>query len=339
MLNIDLYIHSTGSISPAANINEPVKKLLANEPDYTGFIPPNQLRRMSKVIRMGIGAAKTCMETAGIERPDALSIGTAMGCLHDTELFLSKMVSQEEKMLTPTAFIQSTHNTVGGQIALLAGCYGHNMTYVHRGHSFEHAIINTKLYLQDHPGETVLAGGIDELTESSHLLMQRAGFYSDQSIIPVDLLTQEGKGTLAGEGATFFTVNKQNEGAKLKISKLYLFKAASPDEAFEQLSPLLNDLQAIDFVVMGKSGDANNSGFYDQVQQVHFSDIPVGNFKQFCGEYATAGAYGLSLLVNGMAGQSFPQGFFVDEQPQTTNRALLINHYCDHYSCWVVEAL
>jgi len=140
-----------------------------------------------------------------MERPDAISVGTAMGCLQDTEQFLSKMIAQDEQMLTPTAFIQSTHNTVSGQIALLCGCHGHNLTYVHRGHSFEHALINTQLYLQQHPGETVLAGGLDELVDTSVALMQRAGVYRTDAT--------QSAGAIAGEGAAFFTVSRQRENA------------------------------------------------------------------------------------------------------------------------------
>src|SRR5207253_3406481 len=111
MLKPGLYIHSAGFIAPEAIPGEAVTRLSAREPDYTGLIPPMQLRRMSKAVRMGIGAAKACLDSAGIQRPDAIAVGTTLGCLKDTEVFLNKLVTQEERMLTPTSFIQSTHNT------------------------------------------------------------------------------------------------------------------------------------------------------------------------------------------------------------------------------------
>ena len=51
--------------------------------------------------------------------PDAIITGTGLGCLEDTEKFLTAMVTNKEEFLTPTSFIQSTHNTVSAQIALL----------------------------------------------------------------------------------------------------------------------------------------------------------------------------------------------------------------------------
>lgn len=334
MLNLDLYLHGSGSIAPAAAINEPVTKLLCQEPDYTAYIPPMQLRRMSKAVRMGIGASKACMQSTGITQPDALSIGTAMGCLADTEVFLSKMVAQEERMLTPTAFIQSTHNTVGGQIALLAGCYGHNMTYVHRGHSFEHAVINTKLYLQDHPGETLLTGGIDELTETSHLLMQRAGIYSAGALTPAETITQETNGCIAGEGASFFTISETKGQARLKITGLHLFTAADPEAAYHELASQL-PIEA-DLVLTGRNGDLNHR-FYDRLPAL-LPGAVFTSFKQYCGEYATASAFGLSLLFRGLESGVFPEGFFAGPAPARLERIALINHYCDHYSCWLLEA-
>ena len=191
---MELYIKGVGILSAVgSNVDEDFLQqketpanFLCKEPDYTVYIPPMQLRRMSKAVRMGIGASKIALQQAKIEKPDAISIGTAMGCLNDTEVFLKKMVEQEEQMLTPTAFIQSTHNTVGGQIALLYGCNGHNLTYVHRGHSFEQAMLNAYLYLQQHPDENVLVGGIDELTPTSEAILERFGVLNN------------------GEGANFF---------------------------------------------------------------------------------------------------------------------------------------
>lgn len=315
MLSLDLYLHNTGCIAPAADAPAIDGKRLASEPDYSRWILPVQLRRTSKVVRMGIGAAKLCMEESGLEKPDALSVGTAMGCLQDTEVFLAKLVNQDERMLTPTAFIQSTHNTVGGQIALLMACHGHNMTYVHGGHSFEHAIINTKLYLQDHPGETVLAGGIDELTPTSHLLMQQAGVYAGES---------NDTSAIAGEGAAFFTLNESAAGAVLKIARLKLFTAKDPAAALEEVRQFA-DNAAIDLLYTGDNGDAHMAAFYEGLRNALPAARTV-DFKEQSGEYATASAFALAHLGSSMRGGAFP----------SFREALIVNHFCDQYSCWLL---
>ena len=55
---------------------------------------------------------------------------------------MNALMDNREQMLNPTAFIQSTFNTVGAQLALLLKIHAYNVTYVHRGLSFESALID-----------------------------------------------------------------------------------------------------------------------------------------------------------------------------------------------------
>ncbi len=142
---MEIYIQAASAISPQKNSGQ--------EPDYSSLIDPKSIRRMSRIIRMGVGAAAACLRDAGVACPDAIVTGTAYGCLADTGVFLSKMIGQQEEMLPPTAFIQSTHNTVGGQIALLFQCHGYNNTFVHRGFSFESALLDAMLLLRENEAE------------------------------------------------------------------------------------------------------------------------------------------------------------------------------------------
>src|SRR6185369_6984851 len=150
--------------------------------DYKAFIDVRQIRRMSRIIKMGVAAAMECLGEAGIEVPDAIVTGTAYGCLEDTGIFLSKMVEQREELLAPTAFIQSTHNTVGAQIALMLHCNGYNNVFVHRGFSFESALLDAMLLLNEQEADNILVGGIDETTTTSHTIMSRFGLYKREPL-------------------------------------------------------------------------------------------------------------------------------------------------------------
>ncbi len=247
MLKLRLYINGTSLIAPdtgaqaatdgdangdhrpaqAGPAADSVKQVRAADPDYSGIIPPIQLRRMSKAVRMGIGAAKKCLGQAGITTPDAVIIGTGLGCLQDTETFLSRMVSQEERMLTPTAFIQSTHNTVAGQIALTLGCTGFNTTLSQRGLSFECAVLNASLQLSEHPATTVLCGGIDELTDTAFGLLRRAGYYEGLAA--------------AGEGAGFLLLSDIAHDAECCITGLHMCSENNPVAAARKLISLVDD--------------------------------------------------------------------------------------------------
>src|SRR5574344_1940987 len=71
------------------------------EPNFKDFINPLQLRRMSRIIKRAIASSLTAVEQSGIAVPEAIISGTGLGCIEDTEKFLSAMIENEEKFLQP----------------------------------------------------------------------------------------------------------------------------------------------------------------------------------------------------------------------------------------------
>src|ERR1700709_1763691 len=72
-------------------------RLKVIEPDYKEYIDPKQIRRMSHIIRMGVAAAKDCLNQAHIEMPGAIITGTAFGCMEDTVTFLTRILELNEQ--------------------------------------------------------------------------------------------------------------------------------------------------------------------------------------------------------------------------------------------------
>ena len=230
-----MYIHSICSISALGTINENSHilfndnetSLSALEPDYSTLIPPMQARRMSKGLKMGIAAAKLCLQDQDPARLSAICVGTAYGMLHDSEQFLSKMLAQQESMLNPTAFIQSTHNTVAGAIALNLGCNKHNMTFSHQGHSFESALLDASLKLQDFPELLVLLGAIDEQTATLQWLLESC--------------TREE----VGEGAAFLLLGTSAQAAICQIKAFDQFRAEDLQTAWPFIEKWVTDSCAL----------------------------------------------------------------------------------------------
>lgn len=212
MEKMKIYINATTGISPqesfdAATFPLSITQHSSNrfnciEPDYDTIIDAKLIRRMSRIIKMGAAAALKCLQQADVKMPDGIIVGTAYGCLQDTEIFLQRMIDYNEELLTPTAFIQSTHNTVGAQIALLLQCHQYNNTFVHKGFSFESALLDAIMMLNENEMNNVLVGGVDELTNSSFDILSRFGLFKNS--LPENLYTSKTKGTIAGEGAFFF---------------------------------------------------------------------------------------------------------------------------------------
>ncbi len=163
------YIHAIASITHqpsfhSENVYATLEKLGAESelisPDYKDYIQPAALRRLSPVLRIGLAASIDCEQQAG-KSFDAISVGTALGCLRDTEKFLVTIHTTTSDFLSPTAFIQSTHNTIGGQISLGLNNHAYNMTHTQNNLSFEVALLDGLLCLREGK-ENVLVGAADE---------------------------------------------------------------------------------------------------------------------------------------------------------------------------------
>src|SRR5687768_11070381 len=214
------FIKGIGNISPQQTwsgdfLSMPVtykqNLLPCVEPDHTQWINPQQCRRMSRVLKIGTTAAFMALKDADIKIPDAIITGTGYGCLEDTGTFLKKITELNEEALNPTPFMQSTHNTIGSQIALLLQCRGYNQTYSQNGLSFEQALLDAMLHLDENPARNFLVGGVEEITEVSHVINTRFGKYRSDVQSSLNAIMQKGDGTIAGEGAFYFVLSGENE--------------------------------------------------------------------------------------------------------------------------------
>jgi len=138
--------------------------------------------------------------------PDAIITGSGLGCLDDTEKFLTSIHNNEERLLNPTPFIQSTHNTVAGAIALAIKCHAYNATYTQRGFSFESALEDALLQIDENQSRNILVGGFDEITETSYSLTSRLGLWKNHMVDSSKLYEYNTRGSLPGEGGAFFMI-------------------------------------------------------------------------------------------------------------------------------------
>jgi len=305
-----IYINGIGLISPQEThdnsqfLNKVVELTQdffpINEPVYKDYIKPRDLRRMGKLIRHGIIAGKIAMADAKLSMPEAIITGTGLGCATDTEKFLIKMVENKESLLTPTAFIQSTHNTLGGSIAIGLSCNNYNMTYVQRGLSFEAAILDAQLMLQSGEIRNALVGGFDEMTDYQLRLLLSTDFYSKSS------------GVKAGQASGFFVFeleNTENTYAEL----LALETVYNPKNVIESISKKIESLinkyhlnAKNTVILMGYNGYNKETNVYNQVTKLFFSNYLITHFKHLCGEYFTASAFSFWLANQILKKQTVP---------------------------------
>ena len=207
--------------------------------DIKVLIPDAGLRRrMSRVIKSAVATAVEAIGgVEGIKALDAIITATGWGCLADSEKFLRNLIAEREQLLNPTPFIQSTFNTVGGQIALLGHNHCYNVTYVNRSHSFEDALLDAAMRVADGESGNLLVGAFDEQTPSQHRIMERMGTfrYIDD-----------------GEGAVFAIVKANSEGCIAQLTEIdFPTKSLSAAECRERYATtdsavlLYNDFKEI----------------------------------------------------------------------------------------------
>ncbi len=89
-------------------------------------------------------------------------------------------------------------------------CHNYNNTFVHRGFSFESALLDAITLVNDGEANDVLVGGVDEITNASHTILSRFGLYRNEPVSNTQIFENPGKGTIDGEGASFFLLSKQS---------------------------------------------------------------------------------------------------------------------------------
>jgi 3-oxoacyl-[acyl-carrier-protein] synthase II len=274
-----------------------------------------------------------CLQEAGIKVPDAIVTGTAYGCLEDTNSFLSKMVEFKEELLTPTAFIQSTHNTIGAQIGLLLQCNNYNNTFVHRGFSFEAALLDGMMLLKENEAASVLIGAIDEITNASHTILNRLGLYKQGPVSNFDIYKTKTKGTIAGEGAAFFLLaNVPSATDYAKLDGLHTFyKPGGIQEIEKKIVSFLESqsisMNDIDLIITGKNGDAGFDVIYEQLGQNIFNNKNTVNYKYLCGEYPTATAFAMWLGANIIKSGRVPEAIvYKGSLENNIKKVLIYNH-------------
>jgi 3-oxoacyl-(acyl-carrier-protein) synthase len=336
-----VYINSAACISVQDTLNEnffdnlrpenSVQVVKAIEPNYKEFIPPAMSRRMSKTVKMSSVASTKALQEAGIEKPDAIIVGTGMGCSQDSEKFLKNVLENNEEFLTPTFFIQSTHNTVAGQIALGLQCHGYNFTYVNCSSSLEFSMLDAKLQILDNEADNVLVGSTDEQTDRTMELFKLNNSIKKEENLPVNYLNSTTEGVIWGEGSSFFVLGKsktETSYAQLKdiqiINSLKLNETQQFIEDFLDKNNLTN--QDIDAIILGFSGDSESDVYYKNASEL-FPSSSLLYYKHLSGEFNTASGFSTFMACQILKNQEIPDVMRInDMKKESIKNVLLYNH-------------
>lgn len=247
------YIKKVSTVSPIGDLGENLNlntfaanNFNAVEPDYKEVIAnANLRRRMNRMLKMGTYAAMKCLADTDV---DMMLTATSLGSISDTEKMLDTIYSSGETLGNPTAFIQSTFNTLAGNIAQLKSTHIPNVTFVNRGETVANALGYAQVKLSC-DADNILYVSSDEKTELSETVLKKFN------------LSANG---MYGEGSTAMILSSEKTGTLAEI----VFSKCGIDvmSALKELGMPMEDVEILDY-------------------------------KRWCGEYATALAFGVALAA------------------------------------------
>lgn len=342
-----LYINGIGCISPQPTFDNSVflpevksyasNKLVCCEPNYAQFIDPASVRRLSKIAKFGTAAAIIALKDAGIATPGAICTGTGYGLLENSEKFLKSMFDTDETSVSPTAFIQSTHNSISSAIALITGCNAHNNTFSQKGFSFESALTDAMLIAKEDEYDNILVGTYEELSEKTFAIMNRLNLFRPEPCHNLDSLQIKSTGVIAGEGAAYFMFAKQsNERCYGMLRDIFmLHKPGSLDEIQRRTAAFLQSnrlsINDIDVVMSGLNGDEEHDKGLITLNNDFYDASTITGFKHLCGEYMTASSFALYIAAQMLKTKHIPESLLIRNTSRLPANVLIHNAYgADH---------
>ena len=274
---------------------------------------------MSKILKRTICTSITALKDAGLECPDAIITGTGMGCMENSEKFLSDMNKFGENCLKPTLFMQSTHNTISSLIAIILKCHGYNNTYSQGAISFESALLDAWLQIKSGQIDSALVGSHDEVTPLMSKIL--ASNHPEYSVIT------------EASVATVLTSSK-DANSRVEVADVFIGNNLLPQEAADILS-------STDSVIMlGTNENIKNDRPYRQMLEGLDYNPTILQYKKIFGDNFSSSAIGFYVAATLLSENYIPE-FLIESKgnnfEQDIHSITIINNSSD--STWSIIRL
>jgi len=255
-------------------------------PSFRDYISPGELRRMSNIMRRALVTSLKVLKDTGTEKPDAIITATSLGNQEYNEKLLNALTDFDEEMLSPTHFMQSTHNTVSSALAISTKTNGYNTTYSHGCVSFDLTVFDAWMQMQLGKISNALIGGHDEMIESYFELLKKIEYVGKEGMVP------------CGEVAMSMMLNtKPSTDSLCELVGIRICHRPSNEVLRYHLNMLLEEtgmnIDDISAVMTGKNGNPSNDKYYIEICDLLFPNTPLLHYKHIFGENYSSSALGL----------------------------------------------
>lgn len=304
-----------------------------------------KIRRLGRLQVMSLLAAKKALLSAGAAEGGAetgVYVGTGLGSLGETALFLENMIKQGENFPKPANFINSVHNAAGSGLALEFSFKGENITVAHREISFDAALWHALSGLKRGRVKRAVVCGADELNYYQVLAGSAKGLWKAPGQPFKPLAGENSRGTFPGEGAAVCVLSSGGSGSGVKVlgvkfGRYHKARPAfiAPAEAGNFLARLLDSAGVkageVDLLLSGADGDSVLDGAYlgagAELERLAGRAVPHGTYKQLCGDYRAASGFGFVTAALLLREGKAPAGLFAGGQKLPASRVRTVLLY------------
>jgi 3-oxoacyl-(acyl-carrier-protein) synthase len=311
------------------------------DPSFKDYISPIEARRMGKILKRAVATSKEALKASGLETVDAIITGTGYGCIENTEFFLDALSKEGEQLLKPTYFMQSTHNTISSLVAIQTKNHGYNVTYAHKGISFDSALQDAWLQFRLGKIDTALVGGHDEMTETFYHILKKGGVMGKdeercgEAAVSIVLSTS----SHCEEAQSLPRAERGGSNPEIqplcKLTGFQMLHQPTMNTLMDAVAAMLQSagksLADIDYILTGMSGHHDQDEAYLQETKTLFGDKPLLQYKHLFGESFTSSGIGLYVAAQCLKKGHVPASLFVkpDEATDKQPKCILLYNRSD----------
>ena len=259
----------------------------------------------------------------------AVALGTGMGCLETAAVFIENVIAKDEREPMPALFPFSVHNAAAAQVAIDQNARGLNSAPTCGEISFECALWSGMSQLANDEADCVLTGAVDELNKYILGIGQRWGIWSEQnrpgegamiaslvraenSIASDSLSPSDGERgfelenklpPLPGPLLHPMEEREKTRAVLARVTAVRLGRWRKPFDAAREADWIAAsvDLKNVDVILSGAKGwpelDAKYAAVAAALSARANRPIEHQTYKQHCGEFHSASAFGFSVAV------------------------------------------
>lgn len=258
-------------------------------------LPARAVRRLKTMPRLAMALAEAARRRAGLAgAPGSVFFGTGWGALAETHGFLTSLFESGDRFPSPTEFVGSVHNAPAGQVAILCGATGPNVTMTGEDDAFEQALLAAAWLGRRGRGPALVLGA-----DEHHAVL--SGLF-DPSVARAGAPAAGGAALLldpatAASGITVFpsvVVRADAPGAPAELVE----RLGGPERIRDRFGALLVGIPA----AQRESGEAQLAAFQARVGP----GLTVVDTRRWLGEFASASAVAVCLAVTFAAEGAIP---------------------------------